>query len=48
MADAKTALATRRENGGVAVNTIADDIRKMQDRIPTGHAARCGSPAADP
>lgn len=30
MPDAKTALATRRENGGVAVNTIADDIRKME------------------
>ncbi len=28
--DAKTALATRRENGGVATNTLADQIRKME------------------
>lgn len=28
--DAKTALATRRENGNVATNTLADEIRRMQ------------------
>jgi recombination protein RecT len=30
--DAKTALATRRENGGVATNTLADQIRRMQSQ----------------
>jgi recombination protein RecT len=30
--DAKTALAVRRENGGVATNTLADQIRSMQSQ----------------
>lgn len=30
MTDAKTALATRRENGGVATNSLADQIRAME------------------
>lgn len=30
--DAKTALAVRRENGGVATNTLADQIRQMQSQ----------------
>lgn len=30
--DAKTALATRRENGGIAKNTLADEIRNMQSQ----------------
>lgn len=30
MNDAKNALATRRENGGVAANSLADQIRKME------------------
>lgn len=30
--DARTALATRRENGGVATNTLADQIRAMQSQ----------------
>lgn len=30
MTDAKTALATRRENGGVATNSLADQIRRME------------------
>ncbi len=30
--DAKTALAVRRENGGVATNTLADQIRAMQSQ----------------
>lgn len=32
-ADARTALATRRQNGAVAQNTIADEIRKMKDQF---------------
>jgi recombination protein RecT len=31
--DAKTALATRRENGGVAQNTLADQIRAMEKQF---------------
>lgn len=30
--DARTALAVRRENGGVATNTLADQIRSMQSQ----------------
>jgi len=41
--DARTALATRRENGGVAKNTLTDDIRNMasqfQAAMPRGAEA---------
>lgn len=43
MTDAKTALALRKENGGVAQNNLADDIRRMQEQfevaMPKGREA---------
>src|SRR5690606_34476319 len=43
MTDAKSALALRKENGGVAKNNLADDIRRMetefQAAMPKGKEA---------
>jgi recombination protein RecT len=43
MTDAKNALVVRRENGGVATNNLADDIRRMEDQfalaMPKGREA---------